>query len=460
MEFTCPDLHTVARTPANWSTNISIGSSSMWGGLATFTARSDDLGDDHLGNTKRNAVLTNQTGSFGIKCISCGMGILKPQDTDGRDGFFETEIEYGPNIFDGRVKESEINGYRIYLVNSCGERIGRMLKWMPSMQDNNEGDPVNSICDCKTWKYKTQLNFEFPKTGGPFRIMVVPNLKSMSEYEVTTGVTTEDITDAYTTTSTYTSTTSSTFTTTSTTPTTTTTTTTTSTITTTSTQTLPPRVLPEGGVRDIAGFYEALIDCNEADSYIADYRARTSYQQSIAKMVGVAANLVSVVLRSMCGGRRLEGVMDERRLQEGRVRISYIIRVAADTGLIFGKPPITSIYDQLTSPSALPYLTRQVKFEYENVEGQGSYSNKYTATVAVASTPGVTVVTTTPWPSWNPAPAPPPPRQPKPTDAPNDVSVTAIAVSVGGLGLLGGICCAVNFVISRRQARADPQTQI
>lgn len=213
-----------------------------WGSSAFFSVSSGDLGIDHNNNTKRNVHLQSVQGSFDVHCKVCGLTSPFLVDTDIREGHVEVSFEFGPNTHNGVIDESDIEGYSIFLVSACHEKLSGELQFVNKTESpmNHLQDTMGEICLCPTWVYQTTVTAQLPSShlidglpnGADVRIMIAPKLQG--GYVLPFGVTTSVLEDYYTTTTTTTSTVSST-TTSSTSTSATTTTTTTSTITSTTT---------------------------------------------------------------------------------------------------------------------------------------------------------------------------------------------------------------------------------
>jgi hypothetical protein len=103
-------------------------------------------------------------------CTVCG-GVTRTGDWDGRPGWMEFQLSWGPNSIDGVISEAEsgIMGYGVYGISDCDERESEPL-FTVAAYDIKKGD--FTCCDDTT--YVVNVLFFLPSYLSSKRFMVVP----------------------------------------------------------------------------------------------------------------------------------------------------------------------------------------------------------------------------------------------------------------------------------------------
>jgi len=457
----------------------------QWGPQASFFIFSGQLG-----RSRRNVHLADVSGSFDVKCRICGFAQPRLQDVDIREGEFDINLEFGPNLINGVVNESNISGYAVRLVNYwCQRKRGPKLAFVPK-NGSFDGTVVEDACGCPSQAYKVRVQGSLPdshvrdgRPNGEFvRLMVAPVTDTGHELPIgTVSALLQDYFTTTTTTTTTSTTTSSTTSTTSattitmTTPTATTTetmvfdanlsfllfNTTTETMTTT-TYTLgrtltvpaaPTTLVPPTRFTLIRGNVLMDLGSGNATEFASDPEVLAAVTDSIAALVGVPAEYVEVTITVV--SRRLgeqDNVDDSgRRLAGGKVRIDYIIRLPDPVPN--GISDARGVTSKLQANEAAGYLTTLIS---ENVDARAG-AGKYTVTVAQMSIPSVELiqVSTTTRTTTSTSSAPSPPAIAQPSDDGGSGAGAAVGATLGTLGVLGLGAGAGYFVYRRRNENAN-----
>jgi len=192
LTFECPDYN--LNETVNWNQNLALGQ--QWGLQSEFSIMSGNLGLN-----KRNAKLVSYTGSFDVNCKVCGLNHVAPQDTDGRPGYFQATVAWGPNMFDSVINETGIEGYAVYFVDDCHKKVGTRLTYsLKHVVPVDQGMRITGPCDmaCHRWSYDAPISGAWPNVSGALRFMVVPVLDG--GYELPIGTTSAEFLDSTTTT--------------------------------------------------------------------------------------------------------------------------------------------------------------------------------------------------------------------------------------------------------------------
>lgn len=238
-----------------------------------------------------------------MKCRICGLATPNLRDHDSREGYIAVTLEFGPNILNGKVNESGIAGYRVYMVGPCLDKIGQSLVYVNKTEHGHQGEEVSDICGCPTWVYTAQVTGKLPDKSTAARLMITP--VTTDGYELPMGMTSATLEDYYTTNSTTSSTTTSTR---------TTTTTTVATNYTNDTVTI------------VKGSMGLIVECATAPAYARDPKVNQGWVETFAKYTGVPPSLVAVAMEPQPCSRRLgENGPGRRRLQGETVKLNYAI---------------------------------------------------------------------------------------------------------------------------------------
>ena len=84
--------------------------------------------------------------SESIRCQVCGVGSF--EDLADEVGEVAGTVYWGPNMLDGEIDESLLEGYDIWLVDACGEQsehLGRVLR--------SDAEPSSFCCDSTAYNY-------------------------------------------------------------------------------------------------------------------------------------------------------------------------------------------------------------------------------------------------------------------------------------------------------------------
>lgn len=188
----CPDYN--LNETVNWNQNLALGA--QWGLQSNFSIMSGNLGLN-----KRSAKLLSYTGGFDVKCKVCGLNQVAPQDTDGRPGYFQATVAWGPNMFDSVINETGIEGYAVYFVDDCHKKVGTRLTYsLKHVVPVDQGMRITGPCDiaCHRWSYNAPISGTWPNVSGDLRFMVVPVLDG--GYELPIGTTSASFVDSTSTT--------------------------------------------------------------------------------------------------------------------------------------------------------------------------------------------------------------------------------------------------------------------
>jgi hypothetical protein len=103
-------------------------------------------------------------------CNICG-GITRTTDWDGRPGWMEFQLSWGPNVFNGAVVEDTpgIEGYAVYPINDCGEREGHAL-----VTSYAYGIKKGQYDCCESTAYVANVLYNIPSYLTSQRFRVVP----------------------------------------------------------------------------------------------------------------------------------------------------------------------------------------------------------------------------------------------------------------------------------------------
>jgi hypothetical protein len=104
-------------------------------------------------------------------CEICA-GMTRTTDWDGRPGWMEFQLSWGPNAFDGKkiVEDTTgILGYAVFAVSECGEREGDALVTVAA-----QGIKEGSVDCCETMTYVVNVPYQLPGWLTGQKFMVVP----------------------------------------------------------------------------------------------------------------------------------------------------------------------------------------------------------------------------------------------------------------------------------------------
>jgi hypothetical protein len=103
-------------------------------------------------------------------CNICG-GVTRTLDWDGRPGWMEFQLSWGPNVFNGAIVEDTpgIEGYAVYPINDCGEREGHAL-----VTSIAYGIKEGQYDCCESTSYVANVLYNIPSYLTSQRFRVVP----------------------------------------------------------------------------------------------------------------------------------------------------------------------------------------------------------------------------------------------------------------------------------------------
>lgn len=438
---------------------------SIYGSQVQFQVKSSlpySFAVDANGNQKRKPDVLTMAGSFKTNCQVCGIYDVNPVDQDIREGYYDYELWFGPNIINGFMNETDMHGYRIYLVDDCNNKLQKMA--YVSADRKNQGHPVNSICDCKSAHYRAKFHFQnLPYSGitSEYRFSVIPVTYGWKELPY--GMVTAPIQDYFTTT--YTTTTATTITITTSTTTTqsgttttitstttstttrTTSTTSSSTVSTTTTFTSRARLSDKQWLR-VSGMTELHMNCNHAADFVKDPKVKNAFAAAYAKVVHVFPDRVKTRLESFCRRRLKAG----HGSSMGKVLVYYSIFVYDWEKMDDGIPKSYNVHRMLSRPDIASVLEMDVHQQLQrqkaqmydvHVDAMGSTSEEVVSW-ATQTVPGV------------PAPTP----APEPEAEPVIESTKSIAGIIAGVivtCVVGVLCCVASCVVKGRGASREGQ---
>lgn len=110
-------------------------------------------------------------GQFSIRCRVCALASAAPSDSDEREGYISTELQFGPNSLDGAVDEAEVLGYSVFMTDDCGLRMGAAVA---AVQASSTPPPTAGGC-CQPDVYRVSFTAQLPFNISSVAFMVVPN---------------------------------------------------------------------------------------------------------------------------------------------------------------------------------------------------------------------------------------------------------------------------------------------
>jgi len=132
---TCPGLDALGCPEANpGSTCVINDEGSSCFGPAKFSVKCPH------DNTDANKAVDIEGEMPAVLCRVCNIEV--GHDRDSRKGFLSVDVTFGPNILDGKVKESVITDYRVYFADSSGRPVGNVLATVPKSLAND----ANACC--------------------------------------------------------------------------------------------------------------------------------------------------------------------------------------------------------------------------------------------------------------------------------------------------------------------------
>eukprot|EP00933_Yihiella_yeosuensis_P053844 TRINITY_DN52143_c0_g1_i1.p1 TRINITY_DN52143_c0_g1~~TRINITY_DN52143_c0_g1_i1.p1 ORF type:complete len:333 (+),score=20.57 TRINITY_DN52143_c0_g1_i1:150-1001(+) len=110
-------------------------------------------------------------GIYTTKCKTCKWHYSSYNDTDPRKGFMNVQLTFGPLAILGRVDESAITGYGIFLVDNCSRPILDHASGYIEVNPNITHDPACCISDT----YVVDVVFALPLDHISATLMILPN---------------------------------------------------------------------------------------------------------------------------------------------------------------------------------------------------------------------------------------------------------------------------------------------
>jgi hypothetical protein len=123
---------------------------------------------------KNNYVLREpdlKTSGFDSRCKTCGFAANDYNDTDPRGGFIALSLTFGPLAILGRVNESSISGYGIFMVDDCLRPLrSSVLGYISTLPP----DTFRPDC-CVPTAYTIDLEFQLPPSAKSAVLIIRPN---------------------------------------------------------------------------------------------------------------------------------------------------------------------------------------------------------------------------------------------------------------------------------------------
>lgn len=323
IQLHCPDLtiHAVEET-TSFSRNLPIGD--HWGPDAYFSLWSGNMGFEDTGAKKRDVELGEVTGGFDVKCKVCGVDEPSSlKDLDKRAGYIKTNVKFGPNVLNGIVDESAIDGYRIYFVSSCSKKVSDDSTYVAKRNHGRAGDSVDSVCQCATSTYRATVTGQLHEDveEAP-RLMIVPVLTGGTDLPM--GVTTPAIEDVKPAT------------------------------------TLPveyPEPPERNKIMQLIGYVGVAIDCQDAAEYVSRSGVEQAWLETISEYAEIDKRFVEVFLSTTCSRRLIDTDWTQSSYQ---VIVDYAIRLSPSAQEDSNVPPVLQMknkFDQADAPEDLSLLS-------------------------------------------------------------------------------------------------------